>query len=475
MADDIDDEEPDPEWERQLRAVFTRIVDGLAEYVPRKPRLLERDVLPKFELDSDWAAEQFTVYWNTSDARQAVNDAANAAKQGLDEAAKALDDAPTIVQVAVEVAGDVMGKIVEKTVEVKVPPGTIHASESAHRFPLWHLNGIPEGKPNPYVRPLDNPKLLELVQYARSLIEPIPKGEPGKAKPQPAGTLAWTKYDPKDTYGWMYVEPKGSPYGIWVYEKMRGIYDERVAAWKAAADDRTFDATKRVALRAAAWRAAAVVAVMKQEGAPSAVNTYDGLVLTCGLGLASTGALVPLFHRMMKDPNIRKTFYLCGFLFCGTQKFGGYQFINTRTDPPQIEYYGHVHTVDVPRKDDSRKLQWRKGEPNYYAFMGLQTFTSQPELIDMLIMVARDPLTRETVFWPNYELVETMVNVADSHEITNEALFVFLAEVKHNWSYPEPMIGWAIKHFSAQEAALPLAVCSVMCSCTFRSPHGSAR
>lgn len=453
---DIVEEDEDEDFEQQVRAVFRVVVEWVGEHLPEKPRTLP-DMLSTFKLESEHKKEQAIAYWNTSDVRVAVNDAAREAQQSVQEVKRALDDVP-VLRTVVEVFDQTLGQVVEKTVEVKVPPGAIHLSASAHLFPTWHLTAIPEGKPTPYAQPITNPKIIESVQHARALIEPVPRGEKGTLKPQPAGTLAWTKYAPKRTQGWMFAEPKGSEYGQWVYERMRGTYNERMEAWKAAKEDRSCEPKKRMELRAAAWRAAAVIAVMKQEGAPSSINTYDGLLLTWGIGIAGPGRLPATFAEIVQDPNVAKALYLCGFKYCGTNRFGGYQFVNTRTDPPQVEFYSPYQTTDVPDKNNVQKIQFRKGEPNYNVWHALQTFTDQGELIDLLIMLARDPLTRETILKPNYRLVEGMVNVAGSEHITNEALFVFCAEVMHNWAFGDPMIQWAIEHFTKEEAALPLGV-----------------
>ncbi len=75
----------------------------------------------------------------------------------------------------------------------------------------------------------------------------------------------------------------------------------------------------------------------------------------------------------------------------------------------------------------------------------------------MLIQVARDPETREGVFTCNYNFISGAVTVNGSELIASEALYVFVAQVQHNWAIAgEDPVRAGIATFDAAEKALQL-------------------
>jgi hypothetical protein len=425
------------EWAKFLRAAFYVAVEEAEYAVFPKPRQL-KDLLSSFILDYEDCFKPAIVYWTSSTTRAAAHEAAEDAKKSVDAERAKGDPGPAVESAALSAAAKL-------TDEVTVPGDAFHVSDAAIVFKSWEITSFPDEYDAPLLVPITDASIVENVKKARSMIQPIEHGVKGVLKKQPAGKLAWTPYGKKE--GWMYVEPAKSDYGVWLSQRMKDEYDARMKAAKAAAADSTLSARRKNDLLASARVAASCLAVMRQEGAPSAINTYDGTVLTWGIGIAGPGRLPETFYRIVKDPNVERALYLCGFKYQGTPTHGAYQIVDLTSDPPRVVFrdnYAHKDRGTI-----------KKGRLDYGAYKVLQVLVDQLELIYLLIALARDELTRETVFRANYDLVEQMVTLGDHAEIESEALFVFISEVKHNWNLHGDIAKEAIKRFDATEATLP--------------------
>ncbi len=482
------------EWEALLRAGFEKLVEEGAP--PPSPTFTLKSLLDTFVIDEERDQKAQIAYWNDSEDRAAAHDAAVSEKQEVDDT-RAARDKPTsiedeVVDAGLAVASAAVSAAARITDTLKVPADLTHISDSATVFKSWHIRRFPDTYELPYELklldatqgqapmstdeqqsrddshdaeawlPNDNGSIPAAIKKARSMIQPIPHGNKGVEKGQPAGTFAWTHYKPKDTWGWMYIEPKGD-YATWLNQRMKDEYAARIDAWKAAAigPPPSVPAPGKSgpkgpdALLAEARVAAAVLTVMRQEGTPSAINTYDGTVLTWGIGIAGPGRLPEVFYRIMKDKNIRRAFYLCGFRYEGTPKDGAYQVVDLTRDPPVVSFRDNFsHKDRTFQKKDGSFATIKKSARDHAAYKTLQLVVDQMELMYLLVMVARDELTRETVFRVNYEIVEEMVRLSDHAYIGSEALFVFISEVKHNWDIRDNMVAWAIAHFDATEVGL---------------------
>lgn len=448
-------------WAGQLRAAFERAVDEAGETLFPPPKKLE-DLLATFELEDAHRQRTAVANWNADADRAAAHAAAVKEKDDINEV-RALAPPPenaeeTVAHAGLEAASNVLDKVAKATDTIDPaahgPAGAVHVSDTAKVFKNWHLTDIPETYVAPYFELVGDPEIVDNIKKARSMLEEIPHGQKGVKKRQPAGTMAWTVYDPKKTEGWMYVEPFNGEYGKWCQEQVK----QRYAAAKAKADEVAADpsatASKKMGARAAMRIVSAAYATMRQEGFPSAINTYDGTILTWCSGLAAQGKLKSVFYAINKDPNIRKAMYLCGFLFEGTPLDGTYQIVDIQKISTTY-YRTNFASQDARDPNDPNKIKYVAGTRDYADYKVLQKLVDQIELLYMLIMVARDPLTRQTVFDVNFTIVERMVGVGSAELIATEALYVFIGEVKHNWAITENMVEWARKKLTPAEAAPP--------------------
>ena len=434
-------------WARIVRAGLADAVETVSNTLFPPPPKLE-DLLASFDLEDDHRRRTANVVWNS----QTESAAAQKEKSDIDEV-RAVAGPPENAEEAVAQAGlTAASNVLEKS--ANAPQNAVHVSDSAIVFENWHLTDIPETYVAPYSELLGNPSIVDKIKKARSMLEVIPHGTKGVLKPQPSGTMAWTRYDPKKTEGWMYVEPLNGIYGKWCQDEIKNRYKKAEAKALEKDADPSATAAEKMGARAGMRTLSAAFAVMRQEGLPSAINTYDGTVLTWCSGLAAQGKLKSIFYAISKDPNIRKAMYLCGFLYQGTPLDGVYQIVDVQK-MSSVYYRTNYASEDARDPNDPNKIKYPKGTRDLADYKVLQKLVDQVELLYMLIMIARDPLTRGTVFDANLLAVEAMVALGSADKIATEALFVFIGEVRHNWAIGENMVEWARKRFTPAEAALP--------------------
>jgi hypothetical protein len=454
------------DWGSHLLATADKDVDWATDTLfPVPPPKLE-DLLASFDLEDEANARKAAIQWNDSDARQAVHDAAGQEKEDVDAARAAADPPQGLGDAAVAAglgaASAALGAVaaMTDTLDVNVPKDAVHVSDAAAPFKNWHIQTIPDSYVAPYEELIPDTSIIENIKKARGMLLAVPHGDQGTVKKQPAGTMAWTRYEPKKTEGWMYVEPSGSEYAQWFWQQMQDHYARGKTKADAADADPSLTANDKAAARTEMRAVSAATAVMQQEGLPSAVNTYDGTILTWCSGLAAQGAVPDIFYAISKDPNVHKAMYLCGFLYQGLPGAPAYQVVDIQSKIPRILYRGDFATNDVLEPTNPTKVRYPKGTQDYLAYKVLQTFVAQIELVYLLIMIARDPLTRETVFNANFNKVCGMVIVGGSETIATEALYVFIGEVQHNWFLRRKngqtmnVVDWAVAHFDSTEAAL---------------------
>jgi hypothetical protein len=290
-------------------------------------------------------------------------------------------------------------------------------------------------------------RIVECIRLARSMIPEVPVKGKGSKGVAPAGTLGHVSYGARGTEGWMYVEDPDGEYGTWFRKFVVGEYTYRKRLFEeiSAEEGTTFDA--RMTARYNMRQAAACVAVAYQEGAPSAINTYDGLVLSWGIGIAAPGKLPKTFHEITKDPRVYKAFYLCGFHYdgfvMGEEHHGAYQIVDLESDPPGIVYKDQYNHAPGAKPYDFQG----------HAYKVLKYFTLQPKLIHLLIQLAKDPLTRATILAPNYRMIQGFVAFGGGQHIETDALHIFAAMVKQNWGFGHEIVLWAVQRFSDSERA----------------------
>lgn len=489
---------------------------------PADPRTPIQRLLERFDLDDDIEQRAQIAYWNATELpgnqkRQLeIERAAN--KKYLTSLLQGPEE-----MVDRAVLQDELARALEQASEIEAtarPPiavdcdADVHISESAIPFPRWHLD--PEQlatmtyppnedgtQPDEYRSPLlvaepQRPlaevdekgpmtsdayaRMVECIRLARSMIPEVPVKPKGKKGAAPAGTLGYVSYAARSTEGWMYVEDSTSEYGAWFQELIHRKYREAKAAYERITADETSTPAARQAARYQMRQAAACIAISNQEGAPSAINTYDGLVLSWGIGIAGPGKLPETFYHITKDPRVYKALYLCGFRFEGTilggQYHGAYQIVDLAgtppedqaasqppqpspaSKPPQAPAAAGKKAKAPPRPAVVYRDQWshrpkaRKYDFEGHAYRVLKYMTSQPKLIHLLIQLAKDPLTRSVIFEPNYRMIQGFASFVRGEEIHTDALHIFVSQVKHNWGFGSSIVGWAVSRFDEDERRL---------------------
>jgi hypothetical protein len=445
------------------------------------------DLCAAFDLEDKAYRRAAVIAFDTSQTRADVHAAAAAVAADLSKggapapaplpaSASALDGvqadvtaaADAVVDAARAVGAAVAGAVADATAPLPVPKDAVHVSDTATVFKNWHRRGPP---PLPYKSPwsetIEDASIVANIKKARSMLPVVPHGTKGVNKRQYAGTLAWTPYPPKKTAGWMYVEPRGE-YMDWVWERIQKRYDEaKVTADDAEAKNHDWTCARRNANRLPERAIAASRVTILQEGLPSAINTYDGTLLTWGVGgFAAPGNALPrVFEAMLRDENCAKVMYLCGFWYDGTPNDPIYQVVDVDAATPRLLYGQNVTSQDFT---DRNGHAYKAGDRNTIAWKVFEQFSNQLELIYMLIALARDPLTRETVFAINLQLMIGMCTVPGAEHICTEALYVFCAETQHEWNThtrarmanavtfdkilrPSSPVEWAIAHFTPEE------------------------
>ena len=478
-----------------------------AEDVDPDPRTPLQKLLERFDLEDDVAQRKQVATWNEVELPKNEEEQ----RELLREANKKVmtsQEAPDQVlaweesQMLMDQAGSI--DVAPRALAVDTD-ADVHISQSAIPFPRWHLNpewlatlkypfaaGAPE--PQEYRSPLmvaepmrpleeidrDGPatsaphtRIVECIRLARGMIPEVPVKPKGKKGAAPAGTLGWVPYQARGTEGWMYFEDDKSEYGAWFQELIQRKYRDAKAAFEALSQDDAATPKARLAVRYEMRQAAACIAISNQEGAPSAINTYDGLVLSWGIGIAGPGKLPKTFHEITKDPRVYKALYLCGFRYDGTilggEHHGAYQIVDLAGAPPEDKQASPApQAAAAPGKNAPPppapavvyRDQWSHGpkskprDPRSFeghAYKVLKYMTSQPKLLHLLIQLAKDPMTRGTIFEPNYRMIQGFAAFVRGEEIHTDALHIFAAQVKHNWGLGPGIVGWAVSRFDQEE------------------------
>lgn len=268
---------------------------------------------------------------------------------------------------------------------------------------------------------------ISKIKTARALMPFIEEGKKAGQLQKVTYTTVIGGADSPDV-GWMFIEPAASEYGLWFKEQLDKRYRDLRAEWESLPAN---DPAKKSTWGKACVAASAIV-IAGQEAAPSGINTYDSRVLSWGIGLAAPGLLQKVMYFLVQDPKVWKVFYCCGFMYGAEVR---------TAKGSQDQYHGVYQIVDVDKKavvygDNFHHRTTRtakKGELQGKGFLALRAFVRQRELLHMLVQVARDPETRDVVFDHNYRFIAGAANVRDFEHIHSEALYVFVAQVQHNW------------------------------------------
>jgi hypothetical protein len=426
---------------------------------PPDPRTPIQQLLESYLTVEEKQEADAVAHWNDSSARQAVHDAVEAVAGAIKDA-RAMENpanqqtAGDAVVGAVAASQDPALRVAEAAANAaasatdKVTPpvdADVHVSDSAPIFPNWH---IPPDKlagdfTQPLTVPITDQAILDAIAANRKLLPVIPQGSLAP------GYLSWQKYSLRGTEGWMFKEDDKSEYGKWVIDQLAKVYAAEKDKAAPVAGDPSKSATDKAKALAPQRLAAACIAVKEQEGAPSAINTWDGQVLSWGIGISGPGKLPETFARIVQSRRVKKALYLCGFLYQGTvvgnQHHGGYQIVDLPSKQVFFKDNFFHDTAGTHKKGDYEGL----------AFVVLKLLVTQIEMLHLLIQLARDPLTRETILAPNYDMIRRFSEIANPEELNSEAIYVFAAQVRHNWGLPGDIVKWAKDHFNPTERATP--------------------
>lgn len=345
------------------------VADHLPPPPPPDPRSPIQRLLESFDLEDERKFRAAAVQWNDGELRPALKDAAGGAKKLAEEAHAGMGEPDSLMGQlaagALDAAARAAGALEKATdpIAVGAEDADVHVSDSAAVFKNWHL---PAGQlehddfAQPLRVPITDPEVIENIKKARAML-PIVEQNHGRAV---RGKLCWTKYPPRKTEGWMFAEPDDSEYGQWLGQKMKAIYAEKHQALEDLLADPSAPPKEVTSARVAKYLAATCIAIKEQEGAPSSLNTYDGLVLTWGIGIAGPGKLPETFAKITdgRDVGTRrvaKAFYLCGFKYEG--KMIGRNFMaDTKSSISRairlVSSSGTIFTIKRTRRKKSTKV-----------------------------------------------------------------------------------------------------------------------
>jgi hypothetical protein len=141
-------------------------------------------------------------------------------------------------------------------------------------------------------------------------------------------------------------------------------------------------------------------ALQGREGSTAAINSYDNQVVTWGTGWGGLGALPLVMDRLTaSSPAVVATLAACGVRYLG----------------------GGRWAVD----DGTGKVVEGKAE-------ALQVIRATPALLNLFIHVAKNPSTRDAVTDAQLgTFLATSAKVAGSEQLATQALFNFVAHLKH--------------------------------------------
>lgn len=215
--------------------------------------------------------------------------------------------------------------------------------------------------------------------------------------------------------------------------------DAEVKAVKDSVDLAT-DAREKEALRKVWLQTMAFKHLMHfREGPLSAVNTYDGAIITWGMGWAISGSLGRVIAQTYKVENekepdadkhhFQKLFYLAGFLY----NQGTYYVVDTveRT----------VRRTNAAGVGASVTAKGTDPSPDNAA---LRLLHDTHELHIAWALLTRDDLTRATMTKAQLDIFKASTgDVPQSDKIKTAALYTFVAHLQHWTGSTFDVVAWA--------------------------------
>ena len=156
----------------------------------------------------------------------------------------------------------------------------------------------------------------------------------------------------------------------------------------------------------------AYLGMLKHEGYPASLQTYDGLIITWGVGLGGSGNGVHIFENLNKDAAMKQRLDDLGMNFF------------------DLDY----HVVDTNKKkvvsSSAVPTPRRKGE-GWRHVVPLQSGREQTDLLSALIGISEDPATREAVAEAMYQIYITSSAMwKNQDKVFTEALYFMVTHLR---------------------------------------------
>ncbi|HEV8323880.1 MAG TPA: hypothetical protein VG389_19845 [Myxococcota bacterium] len=184
----------------------------------------------------------------------------------------------------------------------------------------------------------------------------------------------------------------------------------------------------------------AFLAFQGREGGSSAINSWDGQVVTWGTGFGGGGGLGAVMGRATAaSPALVQLFHDCGFRYSGSG--GDNHFDVVDLDAKKVVSGGKDTALKIVRGRQSTR------PPTY-----------KLELLYMLIKAAQDPATREAVVQAQLDTFTAPTGSASfggASAIQTQALFNFVTHLKH-WlpAYASGIMGWVTPRGGGSDASM---------------------
>ncbi|HTO89854.1 MAG TPA: peptidoglycan-binding domain-containing protein [Candidatus Sulfotelmatobacter sp.] len=149
--------------------------------------------------------------------------------------------------------------------------------------------------------------------------------------------------------------------------------------------------------------------MLVHEGYPASLQTYDGLIVTWGVGLGGTGNGVHTFENLNKDPAMKQ-----------------------RLDDIGINFFDvDYHVVDVAKKKVVTSSVGKSKGEDWRHIVPLKSCREQPDLLCALIGISEDPATREAVAEAMYTVYKTSTALwPNQDKVFTEALYFMVTHLR---------------------------------------------
>jgi len=153
----------------------------------------------------------------------------------------------------------------------------------------------------------------------------------------------------------------------------------------------------------------AYLGMLIHEGFPASLQTYDGLIVTWGVGLGGSGNGVHIFENLNKDPAMKQRLDDIGMNFF------------------DVDY----HVVDVAaKKVVTSSVGKSKGE-DWRHVVPLDACRKQPDLLCAIIGISEDPATREAVAEAMFAIYRnTTAKWAGKDKVATRALYFMITHLR---------------------------------------------